>query len=201
MRSDSSYFSRKADGTLGESYLIQRLEQPRGHGLFAGAFSFGGGMKNGGLSDDAMGLLREIFSFDYMGSSEFEWGSVPYALSQIAENVDKYETFKVIVDLSSVPAHWKRKTEKGQGSKYVYVIARKGDREEYTERILKWASEAYNSNMKETTHLARTLRPVEGWDLDVQGWLDVSNGVFFFTDLGMFMATAKLFGLDSDVLS
>lgn len=200
MRNDSSYFSRQANGTLGESYLIQRLEQPRGGGL-AGAFSFGGGMKNGGLSDDAMGLLREIFSFDYMGSAEFEWGSVPYALSQIAENVDKYETFKVIVDLSSVPAHWKRKNEKGHGSKYVYVIARKGDKEEYTERILKWASEDYNSHMKETTHLARTLRPVEDWDRDVQGWLDVSNGVFFFTDLGMFMATANLFGLDSDVLS
>lgn len=200
MRNDSSYFSRKADGTLGESYLIQRLEKPRGRAL-SGAFSFGGGMKNGGLSDEAMGLLRGIFSFDYMGSSEFEWGAVPYALSQIAENVDKYETFKIIVDLSSVPAHWKRKDEKGQGSKYVYVIARKGDREIYTKRILKWASEAYNNGLKETTHLARTLRPVEEWDRDVQGWLDVSNGVFFFTDLGMFMETARLFGLDSDAPS
>jgi hypothetical protein len=200
MRIDNSYFRRKADGTLAESYLIQRLEKPRG-GFLAGAFSFGGGMKNGGLSDEAMGLLQGIFSFDYMGSSEFEWGSVPYALSQIAGDIEGYETFEVEVDLSKVPAHWKRKGELGEGFKDVYVIAQKGDREEYTKRILKWASEAYNSGMKETTHLARTLRPVEEWDNDVQGWLDVSNGVFFFTDFDMFMNTAKLFGLDSDLFN
>ncbi|KKS64951.1 MAG: hypothetical protein UV32_C0003G0012 [Candidatus Collierbacteria bacterium GW2011_GWF2_42_51] len=62
--------------------LIQRLEKPIGR---ASPFSFGGGLKNGGLSKEAMDVLGDIFNFDYMGSSEFEWGAVPAALNFIAE--------------------------------------------------------------------------------------------------------------------
>jgi len=192
------YFDRnRRTGELGESYLIQRLKKPHASPL-AGAFSFGGGLRDGGLSEDAMGLLRGIFSFDYMGSSEFEWGSVPYALQQIAKNAFVYETFEVEVDLSTVPAHWKRKGEKGEGKASVYVIAQLDDQKEYTKRIRKWASEDFNRNLKETTRLSSALRPHEEWDTDVQGWLDVSNGVFFFTNFEMFRATAQLFGIDLD---
>lgn len=45
---DSMYFRRKNDGSLGESYLIQRLQKPfQNNGpleKFASAFSFGGGL-------------------------------------------------------------------------------------------------------------------------------------------------------------
>ena len=42
-------------------------------------------MRNGGLSNEAMDLIRGIWSFDYMGASEFEWGAIPKALGEIAK--------------------------------------------------------------------------------------------------------------------
>lgn len=57
---------------LKQTYLVQRLNRPTNG--YDNPFSFGGGLKNGGLSEDAMKLLRPIFSFDYMGSAEFEFG-------------------------------------------------------------------------------------------------------------------------------
>lgn len=72
-----------------ESYLIQRLKKPfkiedKLKNL-QNMFSFGGGLTNGGLSKEAVSLIRNIFSFDYMGSSEFEWGAVPEAMKKIAQ--------------------------------------------------------------------------------------------------------------------
>jgi len=42
------------------------------------------------VAEDRKGIDR-IISFDYMGSSEFEWGSLPKSLSRIRENLDNYE--------------------------------------------------------------------------------------------------------------
>ena len=52
-------------------YLVQRLQEPQGgHGMFP----FGGG-GNGGFSVDAMKLLASVFTFDYMGAAEYEFGA------------------------------------------------------------------------------------------------------------------------------
>ncbi len=68
-----------------QSYLIQRLLAPVDYT----SLSFGGGLRNGGLSDKAMELLRGIWSFDYMGSAEFEYGAVQEALEKlVAEQLD-----------------------------------------------------------------------------------------------------------------
>ena len=80
---------------LERSYLIQRLHKPQPSMKIAGTeivdnpFSFGGGLVNGGLSKEAMNLLRGIFSFDYMGAAEFEWGAVPAAIAFLAEQSEK----------------------------------------------------------------------------------------------------------------
>lgn len=63
-------------------YYVQRL-------LSAGdipPFAFGGGKVNGGISPDVMKLLNKVFSFDYMGSAEFEWGAVPTAIKSLFTN-------------------------------------------------------------------------------------------------------------------
>ncbi len=58
--------------TMRDSWLIQRLK-PAYPGLVQlwvdNPFAFGGGLRNGGLSGEAMNLLRGIFSFDYMGAA------------------------------------------------------------------------------------------------------------------------------------
>lgn len=63
-------------------WLIQRLQAPKEQFK---TFSFGGGLINGGLGEDAMKALGSIFSFDYMGAAEFEWGAVPMALQSLAK--------------------------------------------------------------------------------------------------------------------
>lgn len=54
-----------------DSYLIQRLQKTVHSSnellnTLGEALAFGGGKKNGGLSKEAMNLLRPIFSFDYI---------------------------------------------------------------------------------------------------------------------------------------
>src|SRR3972149_3511420 len=75
-------------------YYIQRLGKP----YSTTPFSFGGGLINGGLADEAMKMLDSIFSFDYMGSAEFEWGAVPTALQSLANLSSKNELSTTIVD-------------------------------------------------------------------------------------------------------
>lgn len=38
--------------------------------------------------------IDQILQFDYMGSSEFEWGALPKALKRIRENISEYTYFQ-----------------------------------------------------------------------------------------------------------
>jgi hypothetical protein len=70
------------------TWLVQRLNKPfKADHLLAkcNPFSFGGGYLNGGLTDEAMDLLRPILDFDYMGAAEFEWGAVPKTFAQLKD--------------------------------------------------------------------------------------------------------------------
>ena len=61
-------------------YYVQRLKKPTGA---VNPFSFGGGLINGGLHPAAIEMLKNVFSFDYMGAAEFEWGAVPTAIKAL----------------------------------------------------------------------------------------------------------------------
>jgi hypothetical protein len=179
------------------SWLVQRLNQPnRGTGLLGAdnPFSFGGGLRNGGLSDDAMVLLRGIFSFDYMGAAEFEFGAVPEALNALAKDSKHLVARTVTIDLSTLAANWRDKTVH-QGERDVYIIARADHADEVERRVVEWAQQGYAVEMKEPARLDAALRPNrEEWDR-TDGWLELSNGFFAFTDRAMFEATAALFGV------
>lgn len=167
---------------LERSWLIQRLQKPYPGGgqmdSLRNAFAFGGGMRNGGLSDEAMVLLRAVFRFDYMGAAEFEWGAVPPALSRIFQNRKKLRAWTLSLDAGAV-----------------YVICQKDHQAEIGDRITEWASVPYGSDLKEQTRLYSALNPVNEWDSNRCGWLELDNGFFFFTDRSMFEATAELFGV------
>jgi hypothetical protein len=182
------------------SWLIQRLEKPLGNRGLLGPdnpFAFGGGLKNGGLSDEAMGLLRDIFSFEYMGAAEFEFGAVPQALQGLANAHDRLTAGSFEVPLSQVSAGWRRDAEKvaATGQASVYFIAPAEWAEEVELRIRTWAKEGFRSELKETTNLASTLRPSEDFHGRTVGWLELDNGFMFFTDEQMWLDTAALFGV------
>ena len=179
-----------------ESWLVQRLEKPsKGLGAFKdNPFSFGGGLKNGGLSDDAMDLLRGIFSFDYMGAAEFEFGAVPAAIQKIAKNIKHYSTYVITIPLNQVEPSGRDKSKPG-GDRLVYVIGSAEDLPEIEKRIRGWAKKPYRS-LKCGTMLNRALRPYDEWDSNVCGWLELDNGFFFFTDKEMFEKVAALFEVE-----
>lgn len=181
-----------------DSWLVQQLGKPSEGNFLSDCFAFGGGLRNGGLSDDAFKLLRKIFSFEYMGAAEFEFGALPEALQCIAKA--KLEAFTVQWPLNKVQKHWRDNSKKKLSPKTlaeVYVIAPEGDREEIANRIMNWASDKPNA-LKCPTRLSSALRPVEGEKYHGPvGWLELDNGFFFFTDREMFKATANLFGVET----
>lgn len=189
------------------SYLIQRLQKPFPKAKdetsslledLSNAFSFGGGLINGGISKEGMALLKDILRFDYMGSSEFEWGAVPKAMQEIAKNIEHYVSSEIEVTSSRKP--WKLVKGKEQPiikkTAKVYIMCRKDDVEEVKNRIVGWATEEpYGGKTKERINLINSICPENDWDRDVCGWLELDNGFFFFTDKTMFVKTANLFGI------
>lgn len=210
--------------TIKHTWLIQRLTKPSnvkfGNALMSEVFSFGGGYKNGGLSDDAMAILRKAFSFDYMGAAEFEFGAVPKALQQIAKAADdaELEATTVLVKGTREIYHPTRRKMKLE-EKPVYVLAPKHLLEHATfvvraqasddyprgERQLKevsllqnsvWAeeiAEAENPGTKKADR-ERRARDAESY-AHTCGWLEIDNGFFFFTDRTMFENTCAIFGV------
>lgn len=165
--------------------LVQRLRKLLGDAplaCLANPFAFGGGLKNGGLSNEAMKLLNGIFLFDYMGSAEFEWGAVPKALSRIYDDKLK-RAFNITV---------KTKDNK---SGIVYIICGTSISKEVVDWITYKAYDEYDKNYttKEYVGLQDVING-EGWKR-ICGWLELDNGFFFFTDQDMFEKTKKLFGL------
>lgn len=178
---------------MNRSWLVQRLRNPVTRD---NPFAFGGGLKNGGLSGDAMDILRNIFSFDYMGAAEFEFGALPEAMQRIARNNKNYTTDSVVIQANSVPPSWRDKRKNVDGETEVFIIADEDHMAEAKRRIVLWATSDEDwKGLKEPTRLGAVIRPVDDWDTETQGWLELDNGFFFFTNRDMFENTASLFGV------
>lgn len=183
------------------SWLVQRLQRPNpnpnGLPVKDNPFAFGGGYKNGGLSDEAMDMLRELWRFDYMGAAEFEFGAVPEALSKLAGA--KLAASSFTIPLAEVAANWRDKSKaKPEGEAMIYVLCPEGWDEEIERRVRAWASESNDDEfrLKEGTRLSAALRPVEDRDRETCGWLEISNGFLFFSDEPMWQKACALFGVD-----
>ncbi len=181
------------------TYLIQRLNTPFETPRSASPFSFGGGLKNGGLTDEAHAVLRTCFEFDYMGAAEFEYGAVPQAFRKMAEMAEANEltTGFIEIDLSEIEQDWREESPKGHGVGVVYVIGSISQMVEIESRVYNLARERYNRDLKEMTRLADALVPTPTSIKynRTAGWLELNNGFMFFTDETMFTNVATLFGL------
>jgi hypothetical protein len=194
-------------------WLIQRLCRPYAASkeslLSLLDFSFGGGLINGGFSKDGYQYIKEnLFSFDYMGSSEFEWGAVPAAFSNLIKNYKDFVTFEIVLDslkgeflinkyrtpmrayvdgkrkkLKDIPAPTEKKT--------IYVICHKNFRQDVKESILELAKN--NLHLKEGAMLTNALDPINDFDKRTCGWIDLYNCFMFFTDSVMFGKTVEVF--------
>ena len=179
-----------------ESWLVQRLLAPfkteNKLNAIANAFSFGGGYVNGGLSDEAMVLLKDIFRFDYMGSAEFEFGAVPEALSKIAKGAHEkeYVAFRIPVHYSW--KDWRSKDVK-KGVRDVFVICNKADELEVTARVNVFATDKHH-HTKELVGFNSSLAEAEYSNKTI-AWLELDNGYMFFKEKDCFEKMANLLGI------
>lgn len=159
-------------------YYVQRLKKPHDN---INPFSFGGGLVNGGISKEGMGMLKGIMSFDYMGSSEFEWGAVPTALQALASEGIKAAINTIICN-----------------EQEVYIIAPEAVMAEVTEWVTNTAK-GEHEQLKESLNFKRALDKEKY--ADAVGWLKIEDDrrcdepFMFFIDKQMFENVCKLFGI------
>lgn len=168
--------------TMKQTWLVQRLKKPYDTesklSQVAEAFSFGGGLVNGGLTKEAMQLLRPLFSFDYMGSAEFEFGAVPKSLSHIVQNRNNYQ--QVIFEIDYETKDWKTRKEL-KGTREVLVICNVNQIEEIEKRLKTFAKNTFN-HTKEMINFDRSLADCQ-YDIDTIGWLELDNHFLFFKNI------------------
>lgn len=167
---------------LHRTYLIQRLKKPRhcqAHINWDSAFSFGC-VSKGGFTDKGWQMVNQLFSFDYMGSAEFEFGSVPRSISQILE-------WSKCKDVKSKLLSFK---------KPVWVVYHK-DMEKYVELTVSdlISDDKAESKLKERCGLASYIKDKRYIDESICGWLEIDNHFMFFTDKEMYENVIKAFGI------
>lgn len=198
MRSD---YNGGPIGEWKEPWLIQRLKKPFGDQRDLGAriFAFGC-VRNGGLTNEALDLLQEIFTFDYMGSAEFEFGSVPKALRSMVASNPELSTSSFEIDQGDIvvekwEAKYFKKPVKGLKNT-VYLLAKKSHHEP-AQKYIRKLCDVKPPQLKEHPMFRNTLLepsdPKEDWRRETQGWLDLNNCLFFFTNKDMFEKTCALF--------
>ncbi|MEK6828994.1 MAG: hypothetical protein AABY15_02625 [Nanoarchaeota archaeon] len=178
-------------------YLIQRLLKPyqikegQNKILKDNPFTFGGGLKNGGLSDEAMNLLREVWRYDYMGSAEFEWGAVPKSLDHIAKNNKEYIAGEISVKAKA--DDWNDGLKKVTVEAPVFYVCIKQDEDQVKESIEKLSgAKKQDFHTKESVLLAEAICKLK-YREENAGWHDIDNHFLFFTDKEMFENFCKLF--------
>lgn len=162
---------------LESTYLVQRLKEPHENNPFA----FGGGYKNGGLSDDAMSLFKQFFSFDYMGAAEYEFGEIPKCLKSIAANRDNYAAFETVINKTPV-----------------YVLCHKDLFDQVKIRLQKLSKgKIYTKGhcgLDQAVGL-NSFTPKE--KCRYIGWLELDNEFFFFTSKKAFDGVCQIFGVNT----
>jgi hypothetical protein len=188
-----------------DSYCIQRLRPPPKGDMEAKAEQVFGGA-NLLLRPEAWKLLQGVFSFDYMGAAEYEFGTIPRCLKAMAADHEQLQAFEMVLPAKSIEPNWNRerkaRTKAGKVAKKqpahpgiadrtVYVLARKEHVEGVREYLPKLASGKMRT--QSSPRFPQALDPIGEFDNDVCGWLELDNGYFFFLDKAMWEKTAQLF--------
>jgi hypothetical protein len=159
---------------LNSSHLIQRLNKPNGINKNA----FGAGLELGGFSEKSFVLFSEIFSFDYMGAAEFEYGAVPKCFESIAKNGHNY----ILCSLLEI------------NNSKIYIICKKT----HILSIIKRVKEIALNKVVclEITRFDTAVglnKNIKKENCNTIGWVDILNEFIFFTDEKAAIKTAELF--------
>ena len=186
--SDLKALRREIADTMEPTRHIQRLLKPDDRSS-RNPYLFGAGKPNGGFDDGAFGALSGIFSFDYMGRGEYEFGALPNSMGMIYDYSARGELASGSVGL--------------RGGE-VFYICRRDVVAEVARRIKKlgegesWEQRGPKRLRVATADFVGLRRSLDHGSGDVRtpvGWLEIDNHFLFFTDREMFSKAAGLFGL------
>lgn len=159
-------------------YLVQRLEKVNN----PIELEFEKGLIKKGLSEEVGAVFSNIMDFSYMGSAEFEWGSLPKSLDYCIKYANDNDLITCEIDVTS-----------GKGrSAPVYYICHKDIEESVVTWIRKAAKEEHH-RCKEGVRLMDSIGGI--YCYNAVGWYDFKNKFWFFTDRKMFLNVCKLFGV------
>jgi hypothetical protein len=206
-------------------YLIQRLDKPHEDpkellSRLSDTFSFGGGLIRGGFKKETWDMITKLFTFDYMGSSEFEWGKVPESFSEIYKKTLSYISFEMIFKGKPYqewirPDKRKKLVDFPAREVVVYVLCPKEFEKNVKEYLTVLRKGDYANKkiyLKESTRFKERMFPEEAWNWEsdvkvkkvpiklssnerLKGWIDLDNHYMFFIDKEMFENTKKLFNI------
>jgi len=162
-------------------WLVQRLQRPHKDPAFINPFNFGGGMVNGGFSKEGLLALQQLFTFDYMGAAEFEFGDVPKAFATLQKEVKTFKRFQIQFNKVSV-----------------FVICRIVDETEVVKWLRKHAEGSRDTRLKCYSSFPEAvgLDPYDKQDEYTPiGWVELKNPFFFFVDKKTFTEFADGFGV------
>jgi len=173
------------------SYLVQRLKKPfEGEPENLLQQIVANGLAATGLTPESREVLNKVCRFDYMGSSEYEFGAIPRILAEMSKK-------QLIATRVTVPYYfksWRRDSVVQEGHRDIAVICCAEDLQEVTNRILKMAVGDPSMRCKERHEVDESLAEQE-YSKDVYGWLELDNGYMFFKDKLMFEHFCALFGI------
>jgi len=144
----------------------------------------------------AIRAMRDaLFSFDYMGSAEFECGVIPHALRETAREADHFIAKTLTIKKTEIADRYAH-TRSAQPSRdqRVYVLARP-DHMNHAEAVIR-ACAHDGLRLQEATHLPRAL--CADPECFTAGWLELDNVFWFFTDRVMFRGVCALYGIDPE---
>lgn len=172
------------------SYLVQRLEKPStGDESSPVGALLTYGLTATGLSKEARDALKSVCRFDYMGSAEYEFGSVPKAFCEMGKAAKTLIAFEETVHYFYDDWFNKKKIE---GDTTLYIICQEADDSEVIESIKEFA--IGKGGTKEAVGLNSSLAGTR-YAKNIVGWLDLDNGFMFFSDKIMFEKFVALFGI------
>lgn len=168
-----------------QPYLIQRIRKPQG---YVNPFD---GVSNNFAPDSALIINQRLFTFDYMGSAEFEWGAVPKALRMLSEISNSGNLYYGEVSLGV--------------NCIVYFICDKI----FTKKVIDFLETLFDSPdkvyLKEYCGLRELFlgnkwngnKPTE-YQKEICGWIELNNPFMFFANKSMYENTLRALGISSE---
>lgn len=176
--------------TFKNSLLIQRLERYGYNEIPPNILDkpFGYGIYEGYRTDDGRNDIKSLFSYSYMGSSEFEFGAIPEAWNRLILLIEEKQICTGTLNLDEINE--------------IYYICPEKIKENIIKEITMYYKQYYNDYTKECVGLKEYFfgnsyesTGPKAYHLKNIGWFSLDNTYMFFTNFDVFFNICWILGI------